>query len=354
MTCGALGRAAIASALAAACAWPVVAAGDPMRVVPSYVPRVHPPGPGARAVTPADDGADYYYVAFGEETPMAGAGAMITQDEPLVSTQDFHSLAEISVEDGSGQQIVEIGWNVDPGVNPGSVDTHLFSFHWIDGVGTCYNACGWVQVSATHSPGMLVPADKQPHSFQIEHRDDARWWLTYDGDDMGYYPDTEWQGRYTEAGFTQWFGEVAAGSETAPCTEMGDGMAGSSSPIAAKYAGIYTIGSGSARVAGAVGQTAVTLPAAYTPGDVSGSGFRFGGFGIAGQSCQYDTDPPPDGPPVDDLPLVDAGNAEMGSGGGCCDTRGGGGGSALVAGALAAAVLRARRRHRDRRRRVHR
>jgi hypothetical protein len=321
-----------------ACAVPAVAVADPLLVTPSYVPRVHPPRHGAEPLDNSGGNAGYFYVAFGQESPMFGAGAKITQAQPEVSTADFHSLAEISVESDDGKQIIEIGWTVDTAVNSGSVEPHLFAFHWINGEGTCYNGCGWVQVSATHSPGMEVPADKALHSFQIEHRADARWWLTYDGDDMGYYPDTEWGGTYTEAGFTQWFGEVAAGSETDPCTQMGDGMSGSSS-ASAKYDSIYTIGAGSAQVPANVAETAETLPEAYAAGSVTGNSFRFGGFGIANPGCQYFVDLPPDDPAPTGGDVDTTGSA----GGGCCDAGGAPGGSALLIGLVGLALWRRRR-----------
>ncbi len=311
----------------------------PLQVTPRYVPREHPPFhlPGAQ---PQADSSGYFYVAFLQEKVMAGAGASMVQAEPKVSTVDYHSLAEIAVESDDNKQIIEIGWNIDPGVNAADTAPHLFAFHWIDGVGTCYNGCGWVQVSATHMPGMAVEPGPTPHTFQIEHRADARWWLTYDGDDMGYYPDTEWTGRYTHGDFTQWFGEVAAGSEPMPCTEMGTGMFGSSAG-AASYADVYTIGSGSAQLPAELQQGTVTLPTAYAPGQSSATGFSFGGPGVPAVSCvYYGTSPSPD-----DLPPVGA-DGTVGTtseGGGCCEAGGGDAGLAVFGLGVVALALRRRR-----------
>ena len=314
-------------------------AAPPLQVTPRYVPREHPPFhlPGAQ---PQADSVGYFYVAFLQDTVMAGAGASIVQAEPKVSTTDYHSLAEIAVESADNKQIIEIGWNIDPGVNGADAAPHLFSFHWIDGVGTCYNGCGWVQVSATHMPGMAVEPGPTPHTFQIEHRADARWWLTYDGDDMGYYPDTEWTGRYTHGDFTQWFGEVAAGSEPMPCTEMGTGVFGSAAG-AASYANVYTIGSGSEHIPAALQQATVTLPTAYAPGQRSATGFSFGGPGVPATSCAYYGTPSiPDNP----VPIGADTTVVTTTGGGCCEAGGGANGALLGAGVVMLALRRQRRR----------
>src|SRR5262249_29468221 len=132
------------------------------------------------------------------------------------------SLAEIAVESSDGQQIVEIGWTVDAMVN-GDLQPHLFTFHWVDGRPTCYNACGWVQVSPDKMPGMrVVPGEA--HRYEIRRIHDY-WWLCYDGEAMGYSPQSEWRGQFTAVMLAQWFGEVAAGA-AAPCTQMGNGRFG--------------------------------------------------------------------------------------------------------------------------------
>ena len=333
-----MSRRALAVAVAIA---PTIAFADPapapLAVTPSYAPRGHPPFhlPGAQ---PAADSFGYFYVAFFQELVMAGAGASMVQAEPKVATIDYHSLAEIAVESSDNKQIIEIGWTVDPGVNAADTAPHLFSFHWIDGVPTCYNGCGWVQVSATHMPGMAVEPGPTPHTFQIEHRADARWWLTYDGDDMGYYPDTEWQGRYTHGDFTQWFGEVAAGTEPMPCTQMGTGVFGSAAG-AASYADVYTVGSGSEHLPAQLQQATVTLPTAYGPGQASATGFSFGGPGVPAASCVYDGAAVADDPVGADATVVMMPDE---AGGGCCEADGGGAGGALVGAGLVGLALRRR------------
>src|SRR5882757_6029326 len=131
-------------------------ASPPARFAAKGAPPAHGPAARARMATPSDDEVDFLYVdTFQFATGLTGAGATIFQADPALGTTDFHSLGEIAVESSDGLQIVEIGWNVDEGVN-GDLQPHLFAFHWIDGVPTCYNACGWVQVSPTKMPGMRL------------------------------------------------------------------------------------------------------------------------------------------------------------------------------------------------------
>ncbi len=323
----------LARAIAAA-AWaaPAIAIAEPLVVQPSYAPRVHPPGRGAPAVA----NVGYFYVAFSEETPMTGAGAAIVEAQPGVSTLDYHSLAEMSVEDASGQQNHRDRLERQSGRQPGlgrsrTCSRSTGSTAWA----LATTAAADVQVSADHAPGSIVEPSATPHAFQIQHRDDARWWLTYDGEDLGYYPDTEWTNpAYTEAGFTQWFGEVAAGSEPSPCTQMGNGVAGTSAS-AASYTGIYTLGSGSAQVPGEIGASALTLPAAYSAGAVTATSFDFGGPGIANTGCVFDTDAGANlvAPDVT-APVTSAG---------CCEVGGGGHGGVLLGAGVVALMLRRRR-----------
>src|SRR5204863_2851819 len=113
-----------------------------------------------------------------------GLGATIVQADPALGAGDYHSLAEIAVESADAKQIVEIGWTVDAGVN-GDLQPHVFSYHWVDGQTTCYNGCGWVQVSTTKQPGMRV-APGEPHVYEIKLMN-GDWWLFYDGEGLGYY-----------------------------------------------------------------------------------------------------------------------------------------------------------------------
>lgn len=63
-----------------------------------------------------------------------GAAVSITQNQPKVAAEDYHSLAELAVESTDQNQIVEIGWIVAQDVNGDSL-THLFVYHWVNGNG---------------------------------------------------------------------------------------------------------------------------------------------------------------------------------------------------------------------------
>ncbi|HEX5798310.1 MAG TPA: neprosin family prolyl endopeptidase, partial [Candidatus Saccharimonadales bacterium] len=95
------------------------------------------------------EGFDYYYAGGSQAVVASGASATFSQASPEVNnsaTSHNHSLIEMAVQSANGNQTVEVGWNVDP-IMYGDSKPHLFVFHWIDGEGTCYDACGFVQVS---------------------------------------------------------------------------------------------------------------------------------------------------------------------------------------------------------------
>lgn len=251
---------------------------EPVQPRPVYAPKGHPPGTGeAPFATP------YLYVDYKQEpgANTGGAAARIVQADPALGAGDFHSLAEIAVENAGGQQIVEIGWTVDPGVN-GDVAPHLFSFHWVDGQPTCYNGCGWVQVSTTHAPGMrVVPGEVHDYAIRLVNGD---WWLFYDGEGIGYYPQSLWGGRFTQDQLTQWFGEVSAGS-TSPCTEMGNGKPGGDAASASYDMLRVYQPDGTTAVPANASTGTVTNSLLYNIGRATPTSFGFGGPGAATGCC---------------------------------------------------------------------
>jgi Neprosin len=103
----------------------------------------------------SQDNSCYYYGSAGARRSADGAGMMFSIDRPAyVNTGGGggHSLSEISVQGGANDgNIVEVGWTVSTDQN-GDADPHIFVFHWIKWSPTCYNACGWQQVSNTYYP----------------------------------------------------------------------------------------------------------------------------------------------------------------------------------------------------------
>ncbi len=348
------------------------ASAEPGVPAPRYAPK------GSPSRLPRVDPAtctEYFYVGFRETVGAhsAGAGATLLQADPAIGVGDFHSLAEIVVESVGAQHQVELGWTIDPVVN-GDLQPHLFTFHWVDGQQTCYNACGWVQVSPDKLPGMrVVPGEAHRYEIRLIHGD---WWLLYDGEAMGYYPASEWHGRFTEVTLVQWFGEVAAAG-TAPCTQMGNGRFGIDTTSAA-YDDLHLFDPDGTRRSAEAQPGALTNANFYAPGRVTATSFGFGGPGGTGccmpstclteraecgtvpdpvcggalacgacrgtDVCTADHTCPGGIGPRDDGEQFDAPVPDR-AGGGCCDAgvRGPGGPGALVLAALVAAVARRRR-----------
>jgi hypothetical protein len=363
------------------------AQASPIEVpVARYAPKGRPQL-GARAPR-ALDGVEYLYVGTMQTVAgyTGGAGGTLTQANPAVGIGDFHSLAEIAIESLDHRQIVEIGWTIDAGVN-GDLQPHVFAFHWVDGLPTCYNACGWVQVSPDKRPGMrVIPGE--PHRYEIRLvRDD--WWLFYDGEGMGYYPRSEWASSFTTVALVQWFGEVAA-AVPAPCTQMGTGATGGDTTAAA-FADLHVFDPDGVTAPAAIEMGALTNPVFYDIGRATPTGFGFGGPGavtgcctpstcaavhaecgdVADPACAVNTlacgtcsgadvctadhrcpsgiGPRDDGqafdaPPVLERDASDGGSGSRGDGGGCCDAGLAANGlGPLGLGALVVLALRRRR-----------
>jgi hypothetical protein len=149
----------------------------------------------------------------------------------------------------------------------GDSKPHLFVFHWVDGEGTCYDACGFVQVSDTYYPGDTVKSGVTG-KYKINHSD-GKWNIYYNNEKVGYYPDSLWDGRFKKAGYIQVFGEVAKNSKGA-CIEMGNGTLGSKSG-STKISNFNLLGT----TAGESLSPYTTLPFEY--GFASATGMSLGG-----------------------------------------------------------------------------
>lgn len=247
--------------------------------VARYAPKGYPSL--SRGVSAAG-AVDYLYVGLRQTvgTHSAGAGATLLQADPAIGVGDLHSLAEIAVESLGGQQIVELGWTIDAGVN-GDLAPHVFAFHWVDGQETCYNGCGWVQVSPTKRPGMrIIPGEAHRYEIKLVSGD---WWLLYDGEGMGYYPQSLWPSGFGQAVLVQWFGEVAA-AVTSPCTQMGNSKLGADT-ASASYADLHVFDPDGTTVRAATQMGALTNPALYNIGRATPTSFGFGGPGASTGCC---------------------------------------------------------------------
>jgi neprosin-like protein len=199
--------------------------------------------------TPVSDGkvkAKFYYATGTQLAESDGIYANVTISKPKLGANDYHSLGELaaqnfpSFDNPDVHQTVEVGWNVDRGVN-GDDDPHLFVYHWVDGKKSCYNACGFVQYSTSVKPGDTLTYDVAK-KFGIQYTGGA-WWIAYDSEWVGYFPEKLWNDegvRFSRTNFVQAFGEVAGSLTSAPCTEMGNGKSPDLLPTntAARFAAV--------------------------------------------------------------------------------------------------------------------
>ncbi|GAB1640523.1 neprosin family prolyl endopeptidase [Krasilnikovia sp. MM14-A1259] len=191
---------------------------------PVYAPKGRPPaaaGAGLRAQSAATDPI-YLYGTGSQTVAVQQAYANYTIAKPTVAAADFHSLAELAMLSADGRQIVEVGWTVDRDVNHGDLNPHLFVYQWKDGQPGCYNGCGFVPYGTGATAGMTLPVGVSKQ-FGIVHNAGA-WWIAYDANWVGSFPDSLWEGRFTVTGKVKFFGEVAAATQR-PCTQMGNGLA---------------------------------------------------------------------------------------------------------------------------------
>jgi hypothetical protein len=241
--------------------------------------------PAVAGVTPAADGsicyfgACYNYVAGRQYAYYAtGASVDLWRARPNLDPNDpsSHSLEELAVQSSDGLQIVEVGWTVDRGLN-GDTAPHLFVFHWIDGVPTCYNGCGFVQTSARTVPGEKLPSNGFS-TFQINHVGDE-WQISLDGTMFGYFPDSLWGSTvFSQPLLIQTFGEVASTS-TPTCNQMGTGMF-AESPASASIENFRLLGpTVSPTNLFAPGYELVTTPEWYDASHLQPTGFWLGGPG---------------------------------------------------------------------------
>jgi Neprosin len=212
----------------------------------------------------------YLYDTAYQYLSAEGTGAYLTQHSPRLRPTDYHSLAEVSGQSADQKETVEVGWTVDPGVND-SPNPHLFVFHWVNGVPTCYNGCGWVQVSTTRYPGMPVTVTSTPQQYGMTYYQ-GNWWISYQNEWIGYFPGTLWGGGFTQLGLAEWFGEVYAFTPQT-CTDMGNGLYGSDAN-AASINNIFLINGGA--FSPGFFQTNSAL---YQIFDLGGYRFRYGGPG---------------------------------------------------------------------------
>lgn len=218
-------------------------------------------------------GSCFSYVTGRQNAAATGASVSMYQASPSGVTSDGHSLQELALQSSSDTttaNTVEIGWTVDPGVN-GDYRPHLFVYHWVNGQGSCYNGCGFVQTSSTVRAGMAL-SPGSTGTFTL-YNYGGNWWAYYNNVPFGYFPGSLWNGAFTTAYSIASFGEVAASSQPS-CTQMGDGVYGSNSG-SSSISDFQLYGSSSAPRF----TMTETDPSSYNYGSVTGTSFNLGGPG---------------------------------------------------------------------------
>ena len=224
-------------------------------------------------INTSKNGAKYYYAGGQQMASASGASVDLTQEQPSVSQTmggGNHSLMELSVESSDDNQIVEVGWIVDQ-QQIGDSQPHLFVYHWVNGQGSCYNYCGFVRSSTTNYPGESVPVG-QTGQYKINF-ENGNWDMYYNGDLLGYFPESLWSGSFTQAGLIQAFAEVETTGTT--CIQMGNGTLGTSAG-SAQISNFSLLGSTAAPTLNPY----VTDSSPYNYGSATATSMNIGGPGI--------------------------------------------------------------------------
>jgi hypothetical protein len=258
---------------------------------PVYLPKGRPPlanglepGPELQIETPCQNGVKckFFYVQASQKLDSGfGAEGYFSQPQPVLGAADSHSLAELAVGccGPKPPDWIEVGWTVDASnTGKGSLVPRLFVYHWVDGKETGYSE-GFMQlVGASVKPGDPVAVTDTPMAYAIEHdSEEARWWISYRGARIGYFPDSLWSNKFTSIDTVEWFGEVAS-ADPAPNSWMGDGILGSK-PRSASVRSMSVIESSGEKVAAQAACSDPTNPIYYDHSECEADSFRFGGPG---------------------------------------------------------------------------
>ncbi|MER5549590.1 neprosin family prolyl endopeptidase [Streptomyces sp. NPDC001118] len=266
-----LSIATVAATLGLLTATPAVATVAPFdRLHPQGAPSIAAPANHAAPV--CWFGACFDYVTGRQYANAVGASIRMLQAAPAVEPGDTgsHSLQELAVQSSDQKSTVEVGWTVDLGLN-GDLLPHLFVYHWVDGQESCYNGCGFVQVSDTATAGMALGVGEAA-DFSIQNVA-GDWWIYYNQQAVGYFPGSLWNGSYTRAQTISAFGEVAHAAG-ATCESMGNGRFGSA-PDSSWISDFHLLGSSTSSQL----TVTATSPELYDAGETTPTSFRLGGPG---------------------------------------------------------------------------
>jgi Neprosin len=231
---------------------------------------------------PPCSGDCYYYAAAGLRRIADGAGVAISVHRPqyVNAGGSGHTLVELAVQAGPNDgNIVEVGWLVSTDQS-GDSDPHIFVYHWLNGKETCYNGCGWQQVSNKYYPGqnisVLIGTDVYVGYVYYK----GNWWAWFDTQWLGYFPGSIWQGAFSRSALIQWFGEVAIRNSAPKQIQMGDGEL-PPPPTAARMSTLCDVDAAAWKcwIRDKQILAAPTVPSFYNVGRVDLGNLRYGGPG---------------------------------------------------------------------------
>ena len=205
----------------------------PVKGVPDLGPRSAIRGPSAQASAanrpqiagPQCDGTleygtCYYWAGAADTRADEGGGYTMIIEKPAVIGAG-HAIEETYVSGGPGNSdAVEIG----TGVFAGSPSPQLYVYHWINGNTTCYNGCGWQQISNTYYPGEYIPGMVGQSVYNGYVYYQGYWYAWFNDQWLGRFPGSLWSGQFQNSGVVDWFGEVATNNGVPPLTQMGNGL----------------------------------------------------------------------------------------------------------------------------------
>jgi len=264
-----LSYAQIAPSAESRTSWPTPQRTAGAHDLPVPIAYTHPKGNlgGDPETTPDGQSPVYFFAEVYEWVNATFVSGDFTQSAPALGI-DYHSIANVVAKSYNGLDSVMVGWIV---MSPDPVP-QLFVYHFVGGEPTCYNGCGYVQLSKTRVPGMHVETTETPQTYAISYSG-GDWYVGYQGEWIGYFPGSEWPSGFSNIDDVQWYGEVAAANRF-PCAGMGSGAFGDQAG-AASVSNLIVDG-----VAASVQPGTVTLPMAYSTADVTSSSFRYGGPGL--------------------------------------------------------------------------
>jgi len=203
------------------------------------------------AVTALAAGTGYHYAA-GQEVPAATKTYFQSNmwvSKPTCSVSGTHSLAELTVQDGTNpaynDNIVEIGWACEPQIFS-DTNIHLFAGCWVNGVFQGWNGgCGYLDngSNATNLGAILTADLNSVKKVAVQYTTGCAagggngWFVYYNAIAVGCFPTPGGANRlattFTSGEFFQAFGEVyKAGTN---CLGMGNDLFPTTTTTATAY-----------------------------------------------------------------------------------------------------------------------